>query len=266
MAHQSSAIHLFGASDGSTLTFKQDSGTWQLETLDTNGGKLPFFVDNELQVEGGGVTWDVGLGLSGNAADIATEVTTARAAEAANAASLVAEAATARAAEAANASAIATENARAVAAEGVLAGDLATETAERITADTAIQAAVAAEATTRAAADAIHTANIAGVAADVSTNATAIAVETARATAAENANAALVTAEVAARTAAVAGVQSQITDLLSNVDPAALDSLAEIVAQFSSNGVLFHDRLLWVEGMVSTLHNVAVPDQTAPGP
>jgi len=59
--------------------------------------------------------------------------------------------------------------------------------------------------------------------------------------------------EVNERTIAVANLQSQITNILSNSDPAALDSLAEIVAKFNADGATYASRLTDLESRLDQL-------------
>jgi hypothetical protein len=166
-----------------------------------------------------------------NATAIAAEAVTARAAEAANAAAISAEVTRATAAEVANATAITTEAARATAAEGVLTADLAAEVTRATAAEATNAAAITAEASTRAAAD--------------TAAANALATEVSRATAAEQANAAAIVAEetariaadsteAAARAAADTALGARIDDVLSNIDPVALDSLTEIITAYNA--------------------------------
>lgn len=86
------------------------------------------------------------------------------------------------------------------AADGALAGDLDLEESARIAQDQSLQNSIDSEASTRAAADA-------GLAGDLDL-------------------------EESARIAGDSNLQNQINNLLSNVDPAALDSLSEIVSAF----------------------------------
>ena len=110
---------------------------------------------------------------------------------------LASEASTARAAEAANASAISTEETRATAAEGVLTGNLSQEISDR-------QAAITAEATTRASADTV--------------NSDAIAAESTRALAAEGTLTTNLSQEVSDRQAAVSSEASTRAAAISNLD------------------------------------------------
>ena len=158
---------------------------------------------------------------------------------------LASEASTARAAEAANATAISDEETRAIAAEGVLTTNLNQEISDRTTAvsneasarasaDTTLQSNIDAEATTARAAEAANAtaisdeeaARIAAVSAEASTrasadtaNATAISDEETRATAAEATLTANLNTEISDRQTAVSGEAT----LRANAD-AALDA------------------------------------------
>ncbi len=62
-------------------------------------------------------------------------------------------------------------------------------------------------------------------------------------------------AEVATRVSEVARLDGRLDFITHNTDGAALDSLTEIVAQFSQNGQGFASRLAWLEGVVADLVN-----------
>jgi len=59
--------------------------------------------------------------------------------------------------------------------------------------------------------------------------------------------------EKARAEAAEQGLQSQITNILSNTDPTALDSLSEIVSKFNAEGVTYQNRLSSLEAVVQAL-------------
>ena len=59
--------------------------------------------------------------------------------------------------------------------------------------------------------------------------------------------------EVNVRTLSINNLQSQITNILSNSDPAALDSLAEIVAKFNADGATYASRLTDLESRLDQL-------------
>ena len=127
-----------------------------------------------------------------------------------------------------------------------LQGQIDAEESARIAADSVLQGNIDAEASTRASADATLTSDLAD--------------EVARATAAEGVIAADLATEVTARTNGDASLQSQINSIVSNTDPAALDSLTEIVAAFqaadgSITGVVNSNtsRITSLEGGVSAI-------------
>ncbi len=157
------------------------------------------------------------------------------------------------AAELALSGALDAEIARATAAEGVLQGNIDAEETARIAGDATLQGNIdalsGAVAADFASVEADMTAALAALQADVDLNEAdadaAIAAEQARAEGVEAALSGALAQEIADRTAAVsaeetariagdAGLQAQINDILSNTDPAALDSLSEIVAAFQS--------------------------------
>ena len=113
--------------------------------------------------------------------------------------------------------AIKAEEVRATAAEGVLTADLTAEVTRATAAEGANATAIADETTRATAAEGVNATAIAGVATDLAT-------EVARAEAAEL----VLTNDLAAEAA-------RIDNIISNTDPAALDSLTEIVAQFQAD-------------------------------
>lgn len=64
-----------------------------------------------------------------------------------------------------------------------------------------------------------------------------------------------VAAEVADRKSEVARLDGRLNYISSNIDPAALDSLSEIVSNFSINGASYASRLAWLEEVVQELVN-----------
>ena len=64
-----------------------------------------------------------------------------------------------------------------------------------------------------------------------------------------------VSAEQTARVASIANLQSQIDFVISNTDPAALDSLTEIVARFTADGLTYASRLDSIESTLQALVN-----------
>ena len=112
-----------------------------------------------------------------------------------------------------------------------LQADLAAEQTARISADTTNSNNITAEISARATAvqavqDALDVQESKQVADDAAQS-TALAAEIADRQSA-------VSAEATARASDVAGLQSQITNILSNADPAAIDSLAEILSHLTS--------------------------------
>ena len=111
------------------------------------------------------------------------------------------------------------------------AAAIAAEIVDRTAADTALQNQITAEVSARATAvqavqDALDVQE-AKQAQDDTNQSTALAAEA-------SARAAAVSAEETRALAAEASLQSQITNILSNTDPAALDSLAEILSHIST--------------------------------
>lgn len=162
-----------------------------------------------------------------------------------------------------------------------IAGDLAAnnaigvESAARVAADSAITAAhdayvasndsaLAAEISRAQAAEGVN-------ATGISNNATAITNEASRAAAAEAVNAAAVvdeknramgeegslntaiTNEAARATAAESSLQSQISNLLSNTDAVALNSLSELVAAYTASDNGLDARLTQIESQIQAL-------------
>ena len=62
-----------------------------------------------------------------------------------------------------------------------------------------------------------------------------------------------VTVETKRAQSVEAGLQSQISNLLSNTDAVALNSLAELVADYRLNGSGLESRILYLEGVVAAL-------------
>ena len=165
--------------------------------------------------------------IATNASDIATETADRIAADATLTTAISAEATTARAAELANAQAITAEETRALAAEGANTTAITNEVSRSTTADST------------------HTANIATNTNDIATNLTAINNEVVRAQTAE------------------AGLQSnidtetaRIDSILTNTDPAALDSLTEIVTAFQNADST-------INGAITSLSTTAATDRAA---
>ena len=181
-----------------------------------------------------------------------------------------------------NALAISQEVARASAADSKHSSDIASETLAREQADSQLTTALALEDSARRAADTALSGLIATNKQAFDVHAltaqqaymsfdSRITAEVSRATAAEaleaqyrvsvlNTATALneenyerILAETARAGAAEAGLQSQISSLLSNTDAVALNSLAELVADYRVNGSGLEGRLVFLEGIVAAL-------------
>jgi len=192
-------------------------------------------------------------GLDTLTADLLSEVTRATNSETVLDTKIDSEIAALRATDASNHAAslaqIAAEVARAQQAEAALQVNVDNEQARAEAAELAINNTVAALAAIEAANHADHqsqidnevaraTASEAAIQADVDANevAAAAALAAAQATLQNNIDAtnAALNNEVTRATGAESGLQGQIDNIVSNVDPAALDSLSEIVAHFSA--------------------------------
>jgi len=149
-------------------------------------------------------------------------------------------------------------------------GDIETDVSalEADPATTNNAAAIAAEIVARTAADTaisnLLTAEVNRATGAEGTLTTAVAAEATRAAAAEAVNAAAVvseatartsadTAEAAARAAADAALQSQITNILSNTDPAALDSLSELLSHINSADATLIASIATLQAQVTAL-------------
>ena len=161
---------------------------------------------------------------------------------------------------------------------------IAQEVSARTTGDFQLNAAIVSEAASRAAADVILTNAVAQLNIDVPAEAVLARAEekklsdrinveitarsdavTAEAAARLSADNALgvrcdglvagAAAEVARATAAEGKLSDRIDFITSNVNPSALDSLTEIVANFNANGATYASRLLWLESVVQELLN-----------
>ena len=138
-------------------------------------------------------------------------------------------------------SSISTEVSRATTAEGVNATAIANEATARASADSDLQDSIDAEAVTRAAADTTLQSNI---------NAEAVTRAAADTTLQSNIN-----TEVALRVSGDSSLQDQINSIVSNTDPAALDSLTEIVAAFQSADGTLQGLVSSNNSSISTLNN-----------
>jgi hypothetical protein len=139
------------------------------------------------------------------------------------------------------------------------ANAISDEEKARISADEYLTTVLAAEGKIRADAD---TALAADIASEASSRATAVSavdgkltVERTRALAAEGVVQANVDAEANSRVSEIKRLDGRIDFITSNADGAAIDSLSEIVSQFSSNGQTYTNRLTYLEGIVAALVN-----------
>lgn len=167
------------------------------------------------------------------------------------------------------------EKTRAESAEGKLTTDLAAESKARVDADAKLTSdlaqevkdrgtVVSAEAKSRADADDFLQAQVGGlwggvqtVEADSKTRDTALdvklGVESTRASGAEAVLQSNLDAEALTRSDEIQRLDDRIDFITHNVDGAAIDSLSEIVAQFSQNGQGYASRLSYLEAVVSAL-------------
>jgi hypothetical protein len=151
-------------------------------------------------------------------------------------------------------------------ADSKLTTDLTTEAKTRADADSKLTTDLGTESTTRANADDFLQAQIGGlwggvqaIETDSKNRDSALGVridaEITRATSAETALQSNVDAEATRALAAEGKLSDRIDFIVSNTNPTAIDSLSEIVAQFSQNGVGYADRLTYLEGVVAALVN-----------
>ena len=174
-------------------------------------------------------------------AEFQSSDSTLTAAVAANGTAITNEVSRATTAEGVNATAIANEISRAQGAEGVNASAITSEAATRLAADNALDVRVTANEGDITTLTNGLAAEISATNSDISTLTTNLAAEVTRAGLAEAANATDINAEATTRAAAdtaldtrVTATESSITNIISNTDAAALDSLTEIVAAFQS--------------------------------
>jgi len=130
------------------------------------------------------------------------------------------------------------------------AAAIAAEIVDRTAADTALQNQITAEISSRATAvqavqDALDVQEAKQVTDDTA--------QTAALTAEASARAAAVTAEENRAVAAEASLQSQITNILSNADPASLDSLAEIVSHITTEDATLAASIATLQAKVDDL-------------
>ena len=166
--------------------------------------------------------------------------------------------------------------------DAVHTADIAAEVAARISGDYTLQQSLANETANRTAADTVHTQSIAQLGIDLAAESasradhdtkiisdlnvqkdariagdakltTDLASESSARVLADSKLTSDLSAEVAARVADVANVNGRVDFVIHNTDPQALDSLSEIVAQFSANGSNFAARIAFLEGVVAEL-------------
>jgi uncharacterized small protein (DUF1192 family) len=228
----------------------------------------------------------VGDKMQQNTDDIVAEESRATAAEGVLTANLSSESDRAQAAELANQTAFTDEKARVDAHELFVAGEIATEVAARQADVASLSSQLTAETQSRQAADAVHSADIVAEqtraideearieskfdAYQVSNDADKAAQDLAHTdfkTSAEGRLDALEAADIADkdelqgnidtetadRVSEVARLDSRIDNALSNVDPAALDSLSEIVDKFNADGATYAQRLTDIEAALAAL-------------
>ena len=151
-------------------------------------------------------------------------------------------------------------------ADSKLTTDLTAESKARVDADSKLTADLSTEAKTRTDGDAFLQAQVGGlwggvqtIEADSKTRDAALDVKIQfEKTRAETAEGKLTTdlgAEKARAEAAEVKLSSRIDFIVSNTDGAAIDSLSEIVSQFSQNGAGYADRLTYLENVVTALVN-----------
>jgi hypothetical protein len=228
----------------------------------------------------------VGDKMQQNSDDITAEVTRASDAEAVLTADLSAESARAQTAEQANATAFSDEKARVDAHEIFVASEIATEVAQRQADVATLTASLEAETQQRQASDAVHSADISANDAraiseetrieakfdayQVSNDAKQDSQDVAHADFKASAEGRLdaleaqgpadkselegkITDEETARTVEIQRLDDRIDSVLSNVDPAGLDSLSEIVDKFNADGATYADRLTNIESVLASL-------------
>ena len=149
------------------------------------------------------------------------------------------------------------EKTRASGAEAQIAADLYRETLTRASADETLTTNLAAEGNIRADDNAKLTTDLATEVSDRKAAVFAVdrklTVERTRAIDAEAVVQANVDAEAKERKSEVDRLEGRINFIANNVDGAAIDSLTEIIAQFSQNGQGYASRLSYLEAVVSAL-------------
>lgn len=231
---------------------------------------------------------DVHAKMFENASAIGAESSRAQASENSLAADLESESERAAGVESSIQSELTAEKTRVSAQEVFEAQELANEVATRLAEDLALGSRITNETNARTAADSKHTTDITNEitrASDeearieqllntyVSTNDAKVNAGDSAFTAYENyanarmdtieaksssdgtANSDAVAAEAKTRADEVFRLDGRIDSVLSNIDPASLDSLSEIVSKFSNDGVTYADRLTALEAVIAELVN-----------
>ena len=156
---------------------------------------------------------------------------------------------------------ITTESKARADADSKLTTDLGTESKARADADSKLTTDLAAEAKSRTDMDNGLWATIQIVESESKTRDSALDVkldiEKTRAETAESKLTTDLATELKAREDADTKLSDRIDFIVSNTNPTAIDSLSEIVAQFSQNGVGYADRLTYLEGVVAALVNMS---------
>ena len=231
---------------------------------------------------------DVHAKMFDNATAIDTERSRAEASENSLAADLEAESERAAGVESGLQSELTAEKTRVAAQEIFEAGELANEVATRLADDLALGARITNETNARTAADSKHTTDISNEisratgeesrieqrldtykydndvkvdagdakhdAYEIYANARMDAIESKSASDGTSTSDA-VAAEAKARADEVLRLDGRINSVLSNIDPASLDSLSELVSKFSNDGVTYADRLTALESVIASLVN-----------
>ena len=182
--------------------------------------------------------------------DLTAEVNRSTQADSNFAASLAQEVSDRKSGDTNNANNLTFEVNRAVAAEGVLESSINVEVARALAAELVNADAIADEQERASEEEARIEAKLDGI----------TAADSARFDAVEDSVSGLETkhvdelaVEVNERTLAINNLQSQITNILSNSDPASLDSLSEIVAKFNLDGATYASRLTDLESRLNEL-------------
>ena len=149
-----------------------------------------------------------------------------------------------------NAGNITFESNRAQAAEGVLQSNLDAEVSRAQAAEQSNAGDIANEVSRAQAAESVLQSNLDAVTAADSARFDAVELSVSNLETKHNTELAT---EVNERTLAVNNLQSQITNILSNIDPASLDSLTEIVDKFNQDGLEYVSRLHALESRLDAL-------------